>query len=92
MPSKDKSPKSAKTNGEGPKAVSFVGKKPGTTKGPEVNTPCQRGKDLKTKGQSCDSRRAYNTSPRPGGKVASFECVKCHHTWTVAMGGSFAGP
>ena len=88
MPSKDKSKKSD----SGPKAVSFVGSRPKSKKGPEVNMPCQRVKDLKTKGQSCDSKRAYNTSPTSGGKTASFECIKCGHSWTVAMGGSFAGP
>ena len=89
MPNKDKSA----SKDSGPKAVSFVGKKPSDTKkGPEVNLPCQRGKDLKTKGQSCDGRRAYNMSAVAGGKQASFECCKCGFTWTVAMGGSFAGP
>ena len=77
---------------ESPKAVSFVGKKPAGTPGPEVNMPCQRGKDLKTKGQACDSKRAFNISPQQGGKQATFRCVKCNHTWSVAMGGSFAGP
>ncbi len=92
MPSKAKT--ETKNNGAGPKAVSFVGKKSGSKNppGPEVNMPCKRGKDLKTKGQSCDSKRAYNLSKTAGGKQAAFECVKCGHQWTVAMGGSFTGP
>jgi hypothetical protein len=96
MPSKAKSATKStpKSNGAGPKAVSFVGKKSNskTPPGPEVNMPCKRGKDLKTKGQSCDSKRAYNLSKETGGKQAAFECCKCGHQWTVAMGGSFAGP
>lgn len=75
---------------DGPKAVSFVGKHPSPKPGPEVNMPCQRGKDLKTKGQHCDSKMAFNTSPNPGGRTASFECAKCHFQWTVAMGGTFS--
>jgi len=57
---------------------------------PEVNIPCQRGKDLLTKGSSCDSKRAWNTSPRQGGRQASFKCMKCKHCWSVAMGGVFS--
>jgi len=83
---KDKS--AASTNND-PKAVSFVGKKPKDIPGPEVNMPCQRGKDLKTKGQHCEGKRAYNLSPQPGGKNAAFRCVTCGFQWTVAMGGSF---
>jgi hypothetical protein len=78
-----------KTETKAPKAVSFVGKSPKTAKGPEVNMPCQRGKDIKSKGQHCNGKRAYNTSPVPGGKNASFECCTCGFQWTVAMGGSF---
>jgi DNA-directed RNA polymerase subunit M/transcription elongation factor TFIIS len=91
MAKTDKSTKKT-TDESGPKAVSFVGQRPKAKKGPEVNMPCQRGKDLKTKGQHCDSKRAYNTSAQQGGKNASFECIKCGHQWTVAMGGSFTGP
>jgi transposase-like protein len=54
--------------------------------------PCQRGKDLQTKGQACDSKLAYNISPRQGGTQAAFRCAKCGHQWTVAMGGSFSTP
>ena len=77
---------------DGPKAVSFVGKGPKAAPGPEVNMPCQRGKDLQTKGQACDSKLAYNISPRQGGTQAAFRCAKCGHSWTVAMGGSFSTP
>jgi hypothetical protein len=90
MPKTDKAP----AQESGPKAVSFVGKRPGKNNpGPEVNMPCQRGKDIKTKGQYCDSKRAFNTTPNPGtgGKVASFECCKCHFQWSVDMGGQFSG-
>lgn len=86
-----KSSKSTKTTtpSEPPKAVSFVGKRPNPITGPEVNIPCQRGKDMKTKGQSCDSKRAFNISKNPGGSHASFQCLKCGFQWEVAMGGNF---
>ena len=58
---------------------------------PEVNMPCKRGKDLMTKGSSCDSKRAWNTSPVAGGKNASFKCMKCNYQWNVPMGGVFNG-
>jgi transposase-like protein len=55
---------------------------------PEVNMPCQRGKDQLTKGSHCDSKMAYNMS-EPGSRMPSFKCVKCGFTWMVPMGGSF---
>ncbi len=79
----------AVASAEGPKAISFVGKNPRKAAGPEVNMACQRGKDLKTKGQHCDSKRAYNMSGTPGGSSPSFQCTKCGFQWTVQMGGSF---
>ena len=80
----------ASNKSKSPKAISFVGKHPISKAGPEVNIPCQRGKDLKTKGQHCDGKRAYNTSPTEGGRQASFQCIKCGFQWSVDMGGSFS--
>ncbi len=83
-------PKPVAPPADAPKAVSFVGSRPSPTPGPEVNMPCQRGKDIKSKGQHCDSKRAFNTSKNQGGRNAAFECCKCHFQWTVAMGGTFS--
>ena len=59
---------------------------------PEVNMPCKRGQDLLTKGTSCDSKMAYNMSPSSGSNTATFKCVKCNYTWSVALGGQFNIP
>lgn len=53
-----------------------------------VHVKCRRGNDKMTEGQSCPSKRAYNNS-KPGSHVASFQCVECRFTWTVATGGAF---
>lgn len=58
------------------------------TEKPIVFAACRRGKDAATEGQSCSSKRAYNTT-RPGGHASSFRCVVCGFSWTVPTGGNF---
>ncbi len=50
---------------------------------------CTRGSSPATKGSSCDSRRAYKMS-RDGSPNPMYKCVKCKHTFTVNVGGSFS--
>lgn len=56
--------------------------------GPIVNMPCKRGKDQRTAGQACDSKRAYKLS-KDGSPQVQFKCVKCGFIWTVPLGGEF---
>jgi hypothetical protein len=57
--------------------------------GPEVLMPCKRGQDLRTKGQKCDSRMAYNLTPEQGSQHPRFQCVRCGFQWVTPVGGSF---
>lgn len=57
--------------------------------GPEVLMPCRRGHDIRTEGQRCISRMAYNLTPQQGAKSATFQCTKCNYQWTVPLGGQF---
>jgi hypothetical protein len=53
-----------------------------------VHAACKRGKDPATANQSCNSLQAYQTS-KPGLMYVSFQCVKCSHSWSITVGGSF---
>jgi hypothetical protein len=55
----------------------------------EVFAKCKRGSDMVTKGQSCDSLQAVIVSP-PRSHTTTMQCVKCKHTWSVPVGGSFS--
>lgn len=55
---------------------------------PVVHVSCRRGHDQVTAGQSCGSKRAYNMS-RPGAHAATFKCVECNFSWSIATGGAF---
>ncbi len=55
---------------------------------PIVFVRCNRGSDPGSKGQRCDSKRAYKLSP-DGHPSPMYKCVKCKHTFTVGLGGSF---
>jgi len=56
--------------------------------GPIVLVPCKRGRDQKTAGTSCSSKKAYKLS-EDGAKLVRFKCVECGHTWTIPVGGQF---
>ena len=57
---------------------------------PVVNAKCRRGGDRQTEGQACNSLSAENLTPQ-GSNTVQFRCVKCKHTWSIPMGGSFQG-
>lgn len=53
-----------------------------------VFAKCKRGSDAVTRGQFCPSTDAYLLSPERA-PTALFRCVRCSHTWSVPLGGSF---
>ena len=55
---------------------------------PIVTMPCKRGKDQRTAGQSCKSKKAYKMS-KDGSPQAQFKCAECGFIWTVPLGGQF---
>lgn len=61
---------------------------PETDTRPTVFIRCTRGSDPMTKGQSCDSRKAYKLSA-DGHPSPMYQCVKCKHTFAIGLGGHF---
>lgn len=55
---------------------------------PTVFVRCTRGSDPGSKGQKCDSRKAYKLSP-DGSPSPMYQCVKCKHTFAIGVGGNF---
>ena len=55
---------------------------------PEVLAPCKRGRDKRTAGTSCKSKKAYKLS-KDGAPLVQFKCVECGYIWTVPVGGQF---
>ncbi len=55
---------------------------------PIVFISCTRGSDPGSKGTKCSGRRAYKLSP-DGHPSPMYQCVKCRHTFSIGLGGSF---
>ncbi len=55
---------------------------------PIVFVRCTKGSDPATKGQKCSSRQAFKLSA-DGHPSPMYRCVKCKHTFSVGLGGSF---
>lgn len=53
-----------------------------------VHAACKRGRDVTTRGQSCDSLSAVKLSKKGVGYL-TLQCTKCSHIWTIPVGGSF---
>lgn len=48
--------------------------------------------NVKCRVDGCDSNQAYDLSPpHQDGATHNriYQCVKCHHSWPLAVGGSF---
>jgi hypothetical protein len=53
---------------------------------PTFMSPCKRGSDPSTSGQSCNGREVLRISA-PGSRVVTLRCKKCNHSWSISVGG-----